>query len=287
VPDKVLQVAVTCDDVGNARHSHPLGSLKEFVSILDGNDVKGTFFVIPNDGGDSPLYEDPDLVSTLGTIMDKGHEVAMHGYTHHILEFGPPRPFILRIDATAIYLSEMERREQEIQSYHTLESHLGKIRKGLEIFQRALNFRPVGFRAGWGSYNSNMFEALSKEGFLYDSSIFKSEGREKKGNKPYLISGLDKIVEFPMDLDYGWCLFETDLEVSLKRAKEAVERSDAEGEVFVPLLHHWAMARYDRLGLTYDFTTGFTLLEKLIKHLKFNVKTRFVTLQEAHREIGA
>src|ERR1700733_12882713 len=110
----LAKVAITCDDVGHARHSHPLSSLKEFVSILDRHDVRATFFVIPNDGGDSPLDEDGELVNFLGTVADKGHEIAMHGYTHHILEFGPPRQFILRIDATALYLTEMSKREQEI-----------------------------------------------------------------------------------------------------------------------------------------------------------------------------
>jgi hypothetical protein len=43
LPEKELQVAITCDDVGNARHSHPLNSLKEFVAILDRYGVKGTF----------------------------------------------------------------------------------------------------------------------------------------------------------------------------------------------------------------------------------------------------
>jgi|SRR5579872_2550338 len=280
--EKVHSVAITCDDIGNARHSHPLSSLKEFVSILDRYDAKGTFFVIPNDGGDSPLYEDANLVSTLGRIVDKGHEVAMHGYTHHILEFGPPRPFILRIDATALYLRQMEMRDEEILSSHTLDSHLAKIRKGLDIFQKALNLRPVGFRAGWGSYNSNMFRALSEEKFLYDSSIFKLESPEKK---PHFISAVSKLIEFPMDLDYAWCLFENDQESSLRKAKEVFADSSVDGGLFVPLLHHWAMARYERLGVTYDFSTGFKFLEALIKHLKFETKTDFVTLRESSSEV--
>jgi len=280
--EKIHGVAITCDDIGNARHSHPIYSLKEFVSILDRYDAKATFFVIPNDGGDSPLHEDADLVSTLGTMIDRGHEVAMHGYTHHILEFGPPRPFILRIDATALYLRLMEIRDQEILSSFTLESHLGKIRKGLDIFRKALNLRPIGFRAGWGSYNLNMFKALSEERFLYDSSIFKVEDAEKK---PHFISGQAKLIEFPMDPDFAWCLFENDLESSLQRAKQAAFESSADGGLFVPLLHHWAMARYDRLDVAYDFTTGFKLLEALIKHLKFEAKARFVTLRESSSEL--
>ena len=31
----LAKIAITCDDVGNARHSHPISSLREFVSILD------------------------------------------------------------------------------------------------------------------------------------------------------------------------------------------------------------------------------------------------------------
>jgi hypothetical protein len=47
------------------------------------------------------------------------------------------------------------------------------------------------------------------------------------------------------------------------------------------------MTRFDRLGVTFDFTTGFKLLEELIRHLKFEERTGFVTLQEARRELDA
>jgi peptidoglycan/xylan/chitin deacetylase (PgdA/CDA1 family) len=275
------KVAITCDDIGHSRHSHPLDSAKEFVSVLDKYDVIGTFFVIPNDGGDSALTEEPDLVSALGTIIDKGHEIAMHGYTHHIFEFGPPRPFVLRTDATAIYLSEMERRDQELLSTHTLESHARKIKSGLDIFRKALNLKPVGFRAGWGSYNSNLFEVLSEEGFLYDSSVFKMELVNKK---PYIIPK-GKLLELPMDPDFAWCLSHGDLDSWLSKAKETASNSVADEGVFVPLLHHWAMWKYERLGVSYDFTTGFKLLDSLIKHLKFEAKADFMTMHGASKAI--
>ena len=277
--EPTAKIAITCDDVGHARHSHPISSLKEFISILDRFEVPGTFFVIPNDGGDSPLDEDLELVSLLGKISDRGHEIAMHGYTHHILEFGPPRQFILRIDATALYLNEMSRREEEIAASHTFDAHKNKIKKGLDTLRKALNIKPVGFRAGWGSYNANMFKALSVEGFSYDSSIYKPEAAKEK---PYYVA--DNLLELPMDLDYAWCLSREDLAPSLEKAKLAYDGSSRAGSVFVPLLHHWAMTRYERLEVTYDFTTGFELLEHMIQHLKAQ-GAEFVTMEEARKSV--
>ena len=124
-----------------------------------------------------------------------------------------------------------------------------------------------------------MFKALSAEGFVYDSSVYKPEAAHER---PYLVG--EGLLEIPMDLDYAWCLSHEDLAPSLEKAKQAYQESSQNNSIFVPLLHHWAMTKYERLGITYDFTTGLGLLEDMIKHLK-NLGTDFLTMEEARKSL--
>lgn len=141
------------------------------LNVLDRHNTKATFFVL---GIVAEKY--PELIENLHR---KGHEIAVHAYSHDTLyKLGPV---------------EFE----------------NEIKKSLKLLSK---YNPIGFRAPSFSIDNNTkwaFEILEKHGFHYDSSIFPIKtmiyGVPNAPTNIYTPSiedvskhGNGKIIEFPL-----------------------------------------------------------------------------------------
>ncbi len=129
--------------------------LAKVLDTLDNHGVKTTFFV---PGWVAARY--PHLVRA---IIDRGHEVAAHGFMHE------------RLDTL--------NREDEARVFDLAE----------HIIKRVAGSRPLGFRAPYWRWSGSTLEILVGRGYLYDSSLMDDE-------KPYVIErGGRRLVELPVD----------------------------------------------------------------------------------------
>ena len=129
--------------------------LLKVLEVLDFFNVKATFFV---PGWVAKTY--PELIRIL---MEKGHEIAGHGYMHE------------RLDKLTS--------EEEIRVFKLMESSIKAL----------TGSKPLGFRAPYWRWSSSTLGILVERGYLYDSSLMDDE-------RPYVIeSHGSKIVELPVD----------------------------------------------------------------------------------------
>lgn len=181
-----MHTILTFDDISPLYISKQkfLGLLK----TLDEINLKGTFFVVPKHIEN--LKEDDDFLIYLKNSIDKGHEIAMHGYEHKKNEFDG--------------------------SY---EKQIKIISKGLSIFENKLNINIFGFRAPFYRINNKTLRALKKLNFKYDSSktVYKPTHSRFRfrmySSYPVMEEG---ILEIPVYGDYTYNL--TEFKNSLKRA---------------------------------------------------------------------
>lgn len=119
-----------------------------FLEIFERFHVKATFFVIGTD------LQSKHNQRFLCKIVEAGHEVANHTYSH---------PF-------GLHTMSREERVQEIK-------------KNEELIENITGTRPVGFRAPGYAIDNLTLEILEDRGYLYDTSVF-----------PTFISPLFKLV---------------------------------------------------------------------------------------------
>lgn len=146
----------------------PRVGVSRILGLLDRYKIKSTFFV--------PGWTAEKYPESVKEIVRRGHEVAAHGYMHE-------------------NLSELKSPEEEIQIF----------RKSVEILERVVGRRPVGYRAPHWEFTPRTITNLVRFGFRYDSSLMNDE-------KPYLIVDEGKstgILELPVEwfLD-DWPIFE-------------------------------------------------------------------------------
>ncbi|MBB3050027.1 peptidoglycan/xylan/chitin deacetylase (PgdA/CDA1 family) [Prauserella isguenensis] len=137
----------------------PQVAVPRLLEILARQDVTATFFV---PGLSAEMYPD-----TVRRIVDAGHEVAHHGYTHE------PMGSLTR------------RQEARV------------LDRGLEALDAVAGVRPVGYRAPWWELNWHTPELLLERGFRYESSLL-------DGDRPYVMGCPDSdatgsLVEIPVD----------------------------------------------------------------------------------------
>jgi peptidoglycan/xylan/chitin deacetylase (PgdA/CDA1 family) len=134
----------------------PVTGVPRLLDMLDRHDVAATFFV---PGYSARRY--PDVVRS---ILDRGHEVAHHGYLHEALT---------GVD------------EATETSY---------LERGLDALYEITGERPLGYRAPMWELNYRSARLLHERGFLYDSSLMDAD-------HPYELftdAGDDHIVEIPI-----------------------------------------------------------------------------------------
>lgn len=109
----------------------------QILSVLERNDVVGTFFVT---GEYAEQY--PDIVKS----MAEEHEVACHSYSHP-------------------YMSKISKSEKEEE-----------IEKCISALHDVIGSRPVGFRAPYHDLDSETVTVLKENDFLYDASTIENFG---------------------------------------------------------------------------------------------------------------
>jgi len=140
--------------------------VERILALLDKYGIRATFFT---PGWTAEHY--PDIVREL---VNRGHEVAAHGYLHE-------------------NLSEMSAAgERDVHE------------KSVRILQDVAGVRPIGFRAPYWEWSTRTPGYLRRYKFVYDSSLMNDD-------KPYRMGGGSafRIYELPVEwfLD-DWTLFE-------------------------------------------------------------------------------
>ena len=132
----------------------PRVGVPRLLRILARYDVAATFFV---PGFTATLY--PSLVRE---IVERGHEVACHGFMHE----------------APIGISECH--EHDI------------LRRSIEVLEKTSLVRPLGYRAPQGTPSLATPRLLAEEGLIYDSSL-------PDDDVPYLVeTSAGTVVELPM-----------------------------------------------------------------------------------------
>ena len=104
----------------------------KILDTLEEAGIKGTFFV--------PGWTAENHTGRVEAIVQAGHEVAHHSYSHRWVSDDPQAE-----------IEEME--------------------KGLDALKRTVGVRPKGYRSPAGEVSEGLFLLLKTHGFLYDSSL--------------------------------------------------------------------------------------------------------------------
>jgi predicted deacetylase len=188
-----LYAALSVDDVSPVFCS--VAKLKTITDFLRQVNVPATFFVIPNYHNSFPLTQ--EMRECLRVVVDSGHEVGLHGYSHMLKEFGHYLPF----------------------PFPTYGRQQALLKKGKESLADSVGVDPLGFRAPNYRHNSSTLKALEDLDFRYDSSrtLFKPLRANRfrirvfSNPRPTLVR---RLVEIPVTGDYTW-----DLKARQQRAR--------------------------------------------------------------------
>lgn len=239
--------SITFDDISPFYLT--IGELNRVVNLLEELDVKCTFFVPPcYDKKDSPAVK--RFILCLKDILDKGHELALHGYKHTKNEFGCFYPIPLPLP------------------FPTFSEQKKRLEQGLANMFGLVGIKPIGFRAPFYLHNSVTLRALSRLGFYYDSSvtIFKPAHNMHlriqwlRNCRPSLKEG---IVEIPVSGDYTYNLEHGNFNEFLEIAMRDFEWVNSRQGIFVVNNHP------QRLGsVSYRFLR--TLVKVLSRKVEFS-----------------
>lgn len=286
-----FQFVFSNDDAG----SGDVQRFRELLKFLRDHDVRGTFFAVPTPRGE-PISQ--EWIRVLSSAMDDGHEIEMHGLTHRGLagcEFGITPDFVLDIMKDGRKIVQENRRE--IENELTVEKISEKIRNGVDTFKKALNVAPEGFRSPCVAVHKNMFMALKRNDFRFDSSIVINTGGWRYISKHQGLRYLDRdyadlrgweegiptrpyvhesgIVEVPIMSEYTWLITEKNIERQLNLAMNDLNRVSAAQGTFVALSHFYAM--------TGEYAAGLKLYERLFQEAR-RKDAEFVTMKEAVKQ---
>lgn len=130
----------------------PWRALGRILDVLAARNVPATFFV--------PAWVIENWPSQCRAIVERGHEVAYHGYMHEAF-------WTLTPDG-----------QREVMAHST------------RIFERYLGVRPVGFRTPSGDWSAETIGILAEYGVRYSSSM-------RGDDRPYVLDATSGLVEIP------------------------------------------------------------------------------------------
>jgi len=293
----LLRFAFTVDDVALHRYKTPDGfesfssveDLRELVGFLDGQGVPGTFLVVPFNE-DIPLYERAGYVAALAEAQAAGHKLEMHGLRHEIFEWGIPPEQVLELPWEEVNRRRVETDRANLEREFAYDVLVGKLRQGIEIFERALGGRPVGFRAPCGSTSPGLFRALVDCGFGLDSSLIVNRKgwnyvlkdyrpgifwNPKFPPRPHRLEA--GIVEVPIMSEYTWKLTDQDVPRHLDLLKEDLDHlAETGGGVMVSVCHV--------SPTTGQWAAGQKVYEQFFRYARDKYDVQFCTLREAVAE---
>ncbi len=217
----------------------PEVGLPRILDLLEEHDVRATFFV--------PGYTAERHQDAVREMVNRGHEVAHHGYLHE-------RPDLLD-----------DGQELEI------------LRKGTEILEGIVGKKPRGYRAPSWEMTERTPRLLRQNGFVYDSSLMGAD-------EPYLIpAGTgERLLELPVHwtnddwVHFGFCSSPA-LGNGISSPAEVFNTWSEEflgyhqfGGCFVLTLHPFVIGRPSRIRL----------LDKMIRLIKSTEKVWVASLGE-------
>ena len=136
------------------REYGPSVATPRILDVLDSQDISASFYI--------PGYVAETHEGLVREIVDRGHEVAHHGYMHE-----PPATL-------------------------TKEQEADVLDRGIEILSRLTGSAPAGYRSPSWELSEHSLELLADRGFTYDSSLMGDD-------VPYLVPVDDRmIVEIPV-----------------------------------------------------------------------------------------
>ena len=138
--------------------------IPRLLDVLDTHDLKATFFVVAMNA-----VNHPDVV---GEIVDRGHEVATHGWKHEAVDHLP-------------YEEEKQLRLKMVKA-----------------IENATGVRPVGNRVAGGEIGPNTHDILKELGFLYDSSMRGCDMPYKLENGLVIVPSYYEMDDFHLFADY-------------------------------------------------------------------------------------
>lgn len=208
--------------------------LGRLLELLDVHGLQGSFYV---PGRDAAAY--PDL---LPAIVDRGHEIGLHGYHHE------------RVDT----LSRKENAEA--------------IDRALEVFDSQVGLVPKGYRSPAWELTCDLHALLKGRGIVYDSSLMGYD-------HPYTLGGLTEVpVEWLTDDAVYFRFSGSGLEGWPPANPTAVLASWLEewegihefGGLFTLTVHPWISGRAQRIRL----------LRRLLEHVQAHDDVWVATARE-------
>jgi peptidoglycan/xylan/chitin deacetylase (PgdA/CDA1 family) len=218
----------------------PNEGLPRILALLARHEIQTTFFI--------PGMVIERYPQQVRRIIDAGHEVAHHSYSHRWLDT----------------LDEEQEREE--------------MRRGAEIIQRVTGRSPIGYRSPAAEFTPHTVDLMIEFGIKYSSNMFDADS-------PYLLQNrgvTTNIVELP----FAWCLDDAPFFLysnrlpgrSMAAPSAVLETWTREfdglaaepGRSFVLAMHPQVIGRPSRLWV----------LEQFIEHARANSKTWFAPCQE-------
>lgn len=133
----------------------PRVAVPRLLEVFERHGVAATFFV--------PGWIAETYPSLIRDMVDRGHEVAHHGYLH------------------------------EWPSGLSLEQEVDVIDRGIAAIEDATGLRPIGYRAPGWDLTEHTLELLAERGFQYSSNLMDAD-------EPYLLdTAAGALVEIPVD----------------------------------------------------------------------------------------
>ena len=243
-------------------------SLNKILQLLRECDVTATFFIVGE-----LVEKHPEITEE---IIEKGHEVAFHGYHHEPL---------WKLNAEAF--------EREVKKFNSLTR------------EKCLGFRAPSFSLS--NETRWALEVLENAGYIYDSSIFPAKvflyGVQKAPMKPYKLCHEDvtkedesgKLWEFPL-LVYSVMGLRIPTAggfylrlLPARLIERAVKKMNKHGAPAVIYIHNWELDPETprlKLGIYRSFVTYHNAekTEEKMKHLLSSFKfTSFKVHMEEHR----
>jgi len=267
--------------------------LAQYIDFCNENGVRTTLMTVP-------LFDDKDFrersgyISLLKNAISDGHEVAQHGLRHDRFETGVPPEFIMALPHEGPARERLARERDVIDRQNSVASIAERLALGRTILQDALECRVNGLRGGSGSSCPNLYLALEREGYLWDSTCIVQEsgwdlimGKMDVAPKPITRESFDGLQhggalrELPLTTDYTWYLTRDKYQASLALAKHDFDSCLQADIPFVPICHVSPINECED-------GCGFGLYRELLAHARAaaaeqGVALRFVTLSEACR----
>lgn len=226
------------------RRFGPREGLWRILDMLDRVGIRGSFYV-------------PSVVAELHpqilpALVARGHEVGLHGHLHELVGDCPQEMFEAALD------------------------------RSLEVFQRQVGLRPVGFRSPAWEMTAAMLATLKARGIGYDSSLM---GRDH----PYEIDGVTELpVQWQVDDAIFFKFFgggsdkwpPAQAGVIGQGWLDEFEAGRAYGQLFMVTVHPWISGRAQRVAM----------LERLLSHIVAQADVWAATAAEIadwHRQANA